>query len=142
MSVIDEQQASIMIQPSGAGEIISPHQYNPANGHYEPKHKVSPASVVAVSAAAPGGPICLVPATVSQRWVYLVRVGGLQGNDVVTLVGTVGGAKLVVNVAAAVDTQIIEDIDSPIFTLVGGEILVAISAAATANPVSISYIDK
>jgi hypothetical protein len=84
----------------------------------------------------------LVPATVSQRWVYLVRVGGLQGNDVVTLAGSVGGAKLVVNVAAATDTQIIEEIDSPIFTLVGGEVLVAISAAATANPVSISYIDK
>jgi len=141
MSVTDEQQASLMVQPSGAGQIYSEHPYNPANGHYEPRHKNAPTSAVAVAAAAPGGPICVVPATVSQRWVYVVRVSGI-GAELVTLIGSVGGAKLVVRVAALTDTQVISTVDSPIFTLVGGEVLVAISAGGAACPVSISYIDK
>jgi hypothetical protein len=142
MSVTDEQQTQLPVQPKGAALIIAIHEYNPANGHYEPAVLNPPSNAIGIGTLS-GGPIFLTPANINQRWVYgVIASDGGSGGGVFILMDTLGptlkfGPQ---NVASGGVFSLISTPNAPLFTLPPNDGLGIISA----NPlvVDVLYVDK
>jgi hypothetical protein len=141
MSVINEQQGSLPVQPKGVDLVIAEHDYNPTNGHYEPELFHAPTNVLGIGASG-GVLIMTVPLTVNARWIYgLVITDGGSGRDYIQLVDTAGPTlKFNIITISGGNYTLMSDPEAPIFTLPAGDGLIALCT----NPqiVDVIYIDK
>lgn len=142
MSVLQEQQASLPVQPKGVSLVITEHDYNPANGHYEPMLAVPPANAIGVGNLS-GGALMLTPPNINARWVYgIIASDGGSGFSAFTLVDSLGPTVKFgpVNVASGGNYTLMSTPDAPIFTLPPNDGLGIVSA--TPIVVDVIYIDK
>lgn len=142
MSVINEQQGSLPRQPKGVDIVMTDHEFNPANGHYEPVLAVAPANIQNVATS--GGSILFtVPATVNQRWVYGVIAIPQSGDEYVQLSDSLGANKLPIQAASGVTFILMSTPGAPLFTVNGGLSLLA-TPIINESPMIIDliYIDK
>lgn len=142
MSVLDEQQSSLPTQPKGVSLVITRHDYNPANGHYEPWFTTSPTNDV-VTGNQSGSVIFVVPTTVNARWVYgVVGTDAGSGGGIFKLWDSKGPyLEFTAGVQSGGTYNALSTPQAPLFVLPAGDSLINIDPG---NPISVNviYVDK
>ena len=143
MSVVNEQQTSLPPQPKGADLVITEHDFNPENGHYEPELYHAPDSVLGIAQS--GGAIIFgVPLTVRARWVYgIIATDGGSGLETLIISDVTAGAqKVQAIINSGGNFVVMSDPEAPIFRVPGGDVLQLISVGGNPVVVDLIYIDK